>query len=413
MYSALCYAAPILYNYPMRFITLGFFIFLLISVNSAPAQERKVVATVDSTEIYLQDIGGSDGGNEGEIKFVDPDVPAAAEDIDSQIAILRKLIKEEVLRREISERGIEPTEAQVQKEVNAYAEQQWRLLFPNPEKKKEVLARMQNTGLNILQAITIWKQDKDKGNAFAKEKLEPLGMNQKAWSFYTDHADDPEILDKLKKWEHIDTMSDEEIKEFLFLTNNVEHRQNIKFILSKDILKNSVIPERTVSNKEVKRLFDLLDNTQWIDIIIIPATSKELTLLGPMNKEERKGSISKELKEKKIRLPRSGGKDSTSKPPSMNEYMVLASNIRSLDAGSLSSVIKWPDQGKGSSDFAIYVSEIQTKDTPAALTEPRAKELNDALQRFKREQAYINWLNGEIALRTKILIPEYRDALPK
>jgi len=293
-----------LYNYPMNFHTLVFILIAAIAIG-AQARERAVVATVGSSPIYLDEIGGPNDPQEGEIKFVDPKGASGGSDIDSQIILLRKRIKDEVLRQEIQKRAISPSDELVTREINSYADQQWRLLFPTPEKKKEVLSRMQLTGLKILEGLNIWREDKEKGNEFAKKELEPLGMNDEAWSFYTENAEDPVILGKLKKWEDVDKMSEDEIKEFLFLTKNKDHRENIKFILAKDMLKISVTQEITVNPEETQRLHDLMINTKWIDIIIIPQGDETLTKLSSAPKKERNSILSGAQESKKIRLPRS------------------------------------------------------------------------------------------------------------
>lgn len=387
-------------------------VFILITAlgTCAQAQERTVVATVDSSPIYLDEIGGS-GRREGEIKFVDPKGAPGGPDIESQIILLRKRIKDEVLSREIQKRAIAPSDDLVMREVNAYADQQWRLLFPSPEKKKEVLSRMQATGLKILEGLNIWRQDKEKGDKFAKKELEPLGMNKEAWSFYTDHARDPEILSKLRKWEDIDKMSQTEIKEFLFLIKNEEHRENIKFILAKDMLKKSVIPEALASPEETQRLHELIDNTQWIDIIIIPEGDEELTKLTGTPKKDRNSVLSDRLKSKKTRLPHSQIKDTKHNHTNLKEYMILATYAESLEPGTLSTVVVWPQQERGFSNFVIYIVDRKSNSEIIQAKDSRNIELSHALQKFKRNRGFLKWLNGETQKRTKILLPEYKEAL--
>lgn len=396
----------------MKFHTLLFILIAAIATG-AEAQQRTVVATVDSSPIYLDEIGGRVSTQEGEIKFVDPEATPEGADIESQIVLLRKRIVDEVLRREIQKRDITPSEDLVTKEVNAYADRQWRLLFPTPEKKKEVLSRMQLTGLKILEGLNIWREDKDKGNEFAKNELEPLGMNKEAWSFYTDHAQDPEILGKLKRWEDVDKMSEEEIKEFLFLTKNKDHRENIKLILATGILKTSVTPEVKVAPEETQRLHDLINNTRWIDIIIIHEDDEELATLSNTPKKERNSSLSGELESKKIRLPRSETAEAKRNFTNLKEYMVLASYTESLEPGTLSSVVDWPEQGGDSSDFVIYISDRKAGNKVIEADEKQKKELTMALKKFKQDRAFTKWLNREIPERTKILLPEYEAALSR
>lgn len=378
---------------------------------SALAQKRTVVATVDSAPIYLDEIGGSPTEQEGEIKFVDPDVTPSGGNIDNQIILLRKRIKDEVLRLEIKKRAIDPPDDAVIREVDAYAEQQWRLLFPNEDKKKEVLSRMQLTGLKILQGLTIWKQDTKKGDDFAKLELQPLGMNERAWAFYTDHADDPEILQKLKKWEDVANMSRNDIKEFLFLTKNEDHKKNIRFMLEKDMLKRAVVPEVFVSEAETYRLFELINKTEWIDIIIITENDKEFGRLNGTPEKDRYKALSGELTSRKQRLQRSDIKDDDRDIAAINEFMVIAAYTESLEPGTLSSVIKWPGQKGKSRNFVIYIVERQSKNPSSDPRGPELAELSKALRKFKRNQAFEHWLNTEITLRTKILIPEYREAV--
>lgn len=395
----------------MNFNTLVFILIAIVSIG-AQARERTIVATVDSTPIYLDEIGDSNSRQEGEIKFVDPQGSPQGTDIGSQIILLWKRIKDELLRREIDKRAIVPSEELVLREVNAYADQQWRLLFPSPEKKKEVLSRMQLTGLKILEGLNIWRQDKEKGNEFAKKELEPLGMNEQAWSFYTEHADDPEILGKLKKWEDIDEMSEDEIKEFLFLTKNEDHRENIKFILAKDMLRKRVTPEAAASPEEIQRLNDLLNNTLLIDIIIIPEGDDELKKLRSTQEVERNSQLSENLKSKIIRLPRSEAKDKDPNISSLKEFMILASYTESLEPGTISSVVEWSQQGSANSNFVIYIVEREPDTEIIEIDEPRKTELSKALKKFKRDREFLKWINNEIPQRTKILLPEYKDALP-
>ena len=394
----------------MNFNTLVFILITALGV-STQAQERTIVATVDSSPIYLDEIRGSNGRQEGEIKFVDPGGAPGGSDLESQIILLRKRIKDEVLRQEIQERAITPSDDLVRREVNAYAEQQWRLLFPNPEKKKEVLSKMQATGLKILKGLSIWRQDKEKGNEFAEKELKPLGMNKRAWSFYTDHAQDPEILGKLRKWEDIEEMSQAEIKEFLFLTNNDEHRENIKFLLAKDMLKRSVIPQTPASPEETERLHDLISNTQWIDIIIIPQGGEELMKLNSTPKKDRNSVLSDVLKSKKIRLPHSHIKDAKHNHASLKEYMILASYTESLEPGTLSTVVEWPQPGHGTSKFVIYIMDRKPNSELIEADKTRKAKLRDALRKFKQDREFLKWLNEETQKRTKILLPEYKEAL--
>lgn len=394
----------------MNFIFLLLILLAALSLG-AEAQERTVVATVDSAPIYLDQIGGAPAKQEGEIKFVDPGGAQPDTSIENQITVLKKRIKDEILRIEIEKRAIDPPEDVVAREVDAYAEQQWRLLFPNEAKQKEVLSRMQLTGLKILEGLTIWKQDSKKGDEFAKLELEPLGMDEAAWAFYTDHADDPEILQKLKKWEDIDNMSREEIKEFLFLTKNEDHRNNIKFILAKEMLKQKVAPEVSVSRDETRRLYRLINNTQWIDIIIIPGNDKVITRLSEVPKEDRYKALSEELKSRQKRLPRSDAKDGEHNISTINEYMIIAAYTQSLEPGTMSSVIKWPGQDGKLRDFVIFIVYSELKDTASSPQEYQITEMSKALQKFKSDQAFEQWLNQEIPQRTKILIPEYSEAV--
>ncbi len=400
----------ILYNYPMNFNTLFLILITALGIN-VQAQERTVVATVDSSPIYLGEIGGSNDRQEGEIKFVDPEATPGGTDIESRILLLRKRIKDELLRREIDKRAIVPSDDLVLREVNAYADRQWRLLFPNPEKRKEVLSKMQLTGLKILEGLNIWRHDKEKGNEFAKNELEPLGMNEQAWSFYTENAQDPEILGKLKKWEEINTMTQDEIKEFLFLTTNEDHRENIKFILARDMLKRSVAPEVTVSPEETQRLHELINNTAWIDIIIIPEGGEELTKLSGAPKKERNSLLSDEVKSNKIRLPRSDTKDAERNISSLKEFMILATYTESLEPGTLSSVVEWSQHAGGFSTFVIYIVDRNSNSEIIGIKEPRKAELTEVLKKFKRDREFLKWINREMPQRTKILLPEYKEAL--
>ena len=394
----------------MNFIFLLLILLASLSL-SAEAQERTVVATVESAPIYLDQIGGAPAKQEGEIKFVDPEGAQPDTDIENQITVLKKRIKDEILRIEIEKRAINPPEDVVAREVDAYAEQQWRLLFPNEAKQKEVLSRMQLTGLKILEGLTIWKQDSKKGDEFAKLELEPLGMDEAAWDFYTDHADDPEILQKLKKWEDIDNMSREEIKEFLFLTKNEDHRNNIKFILAKEVLKQKVAPEVSVSRDETRRLYQLINNTQWIDIVIIPGNDEAIARLSEVPKEDRYKALSEELKSRQKRLPRPDAKDSEHNISTINEYMIIAAYTQSLEPGTMSSLIKWPGQDGKFRDFVIFIVGSELKDTASSPQEYQITEMSKALQKFKSDQAFEQWLNQEIPKRTKILIPEYSEAV--
>ena len=396
----------------MNFKTLILILILITALStSTPAQERKVVATVNSEPIYLDEIGGAPAEQDGEIKFADPDLTPSGGNIESQIIFLRKRIKGEVLRYKIENRAINPPDDVVTREVNAYAEQQWRLLFPNEAKTKEVLSRMQLTGLKILEGLTIWKQDRKKGDEFAKLELEPLGMNERAWAFYTDHADDPEILQKLKKWEDIDNMSRDDIKEFLFLTKNEDHRKNIKFMLAKEMLKRSVVPEVSVSEAEARRLYELINNTEWIDIVIIPGNDKEFGRLSGTPKKDRYKALSEELKSQKQRLPRSDIKDGDRNISGINEFMIIAAHTESLEPGTLSSVIKWPEQNGKFKNFVIYIVERKSENPSSDAQDSEIAELSNALQNFKRDQAFEHWLDTEIPPSTKILIPEYREAV--
>ncbi|MCH7840172.1 MAG: efflux RND transporter permease subunit [Planctomycetes bacterium] len=370
-----------------------------------------VLKVADTEEATVDEIGGIPTEQGGEIKFVDPDVTPAGGNIDNQIILLRKRIKDEVLRFEIEKRAIDPPDAAVIREVNAYAEQQWRLLFPNEVKKKEVLSRMQLTGLKILQGLTIWKQDTKKGNDFAKLELEPLGMNERAWAFYTNHVDDPEILQKLKKWEDVDNMSRDDIKEFLFSTKNEDHKKNIRFMLEKDMLRRTVVPEVFVSEAEAHRLFELINKTEWIDIIIIPENDKEFGRLNGTPKKDRQKALSEELTLRKQRLQRFDIKDDGRDIAAINEFMIIAAYTESLEPGTLSSVIKWPGQNGKSRNFVIYIVEKQSKNPSSDPRGPELAELSKALRKFKRNQAFEHWLNTEITLRTKILIPKYREAV--
>ena len=394
----------------MNFISLLLILLASLSLG-AEAQERTVVATVDSAPIYLDQIGGAPAKQEGEIKFVDPDGAQPDTGIENQITVLKKRIKDEILRIEIEKRAIDPPEDVVAREVDAYAEQQWWLLFPNEAKQKEVLSRMQLTGLKILEGLTIWKQDSKKGDEFAKLELEPLGMDEAAWAFYTDHADDPEILQKLKKWEDIDNMSREEIKEFLFLTKNEDHRNNIKFILAKEMLKQKVAPEVSVRRDETRRLYQLINNTEWIDIIIIPGNDKVITRLSEVPKEDRYKALSEELKSWQKRLSRSDAKDGEHNISTINEYMIIAAYTQSLEPGTMSSVIKWPGQDGKFRDFVIFIVGSELKGTASSPQEYQITEMSKALQKFKSDQAFEQWLNQEIPQRTKILIPEYSSAV--
>lgn len=236
-------------------------------------------------------------------------------------------------------------------------------------------------------------------------------MDEAAWAFYTDHADDPEILQKLKKWEDIDNMSREEIKEFLFLTKNEDHRNNIKFILAKEMLKQKVAPEVSVSRDETRRLYQLINNTQWIDIIIIPGNDKVITRLSEVPKEDRYKALSEELKSRQKRLPRSDAKDGEHNISTINEYMIIAAYTQSLEPGTMSSVIKWPGQDGKLRDFVIFIVYSELKDTASSPQEYQITEMSKALQKFKSDQAFEQWLNQEIPQRTKILIPEYSEAV--
>lgn len=386
---------------------------LLLSFFSltALAQDRTVVATVDSKPIYLDEIGGSEDSQQGEIKFVDPGVGIEGTDFNTQTTLLRKRIIDQLLISETERRDLSPPEELVTKEVNAYADRQWRLLFPTNEKKKEVLERMQTTGLKILEGLKIWNTDKKKGDEFAKLELEPLGMTPEAWTFYTDHSNDPEILGKLQKWEDIDSMSDDDIKEFLFLTNNQQHRENIKLVLARELLKKQVTQGVSISDQELERLRELVYDTHWIDIIIIPGGSLELKKLRALPQKEREAQIPQELMSNKLRLPKNDSDNSSSNISSLNELMVLASYSDSLDPGTLSYEVDWPENSKDEGSFVIYIVDKKEKEEALPPKTIKEAELDKSLLRFKRDREFSKWLEQQIMLRTKILIPEYNSAI--
>ena len=394
----------------MKYSVSVLIILSLLAVGSS-SQERTVVATVDSTPIYLDEIGGSEVAQQDEIKFVEPDLNPDHSDLKSRIILLRKRISDQLLLIETEKRSISPSEELVTREVNAYAAKQWQLLFPTPEKKKEVLSRMQLTGLKILEGLTIWREDKEKGDEFADKELKPLGMTPEAWSFYTANSNDTEILSKLKKWEEVDSMTDSEIREFLFLTKNKEHRDNIRSILAKDMLKREVTGEASVTIEEAQILHDLIYNTEWIDIIIIPEDDPELQKLISTPMKERSSSLPDRLKSKVLRLPNQESKNAPPHRTGLKEYMVLASSAESLEPGTLSGLIEWPRKTDKSDSFFIFIEDIKANSEPVESDGQTEAELSQTLLKFKRDREFDKWLDKEISQRAKILIPEYQEAI--
>lgn len=239
-----------------------------------PPLERIKVAAVGERVIFMDEI---------QIKEVidGRQLPNKNEMVERKSQRLRHLIREEVIRQEIAARDIKPSQKMVEQKASSLAEQQWQKLGATEQERKKIIETLRNKMSKIYEVLVVWKQDKKRGDELAKRKLAPLGITQDYWEWLTSRSKDDEF------WRQI-----EEAKSYDKKTFWQAHLPASRRAIEIEQLKYAVIPDVSVLDTEVKRLFNLTRNVEWIEIVIVKNQQRvPADLLEGLGKER-----SKELK---------------------------------------------------------------------------------------------------------------------
>ncbi len=384
----------------MRYLIIAFLLVLIFPFPSpAGARERTVVAKVDGTPIYKDEVLARTAGSSS---------------IDDKITALRQLIIDEITRAEIAKRGINPSDKVIRSGIKTQTEQQSRFLDANESVRVGALARAYEMNSKLTEGLELWRSDPKKGDEFAITELAPLGIDKYTWEYVKTRANDPGFTSTLGEWKNFDSIPNSEKNELLLRTHNEVFYEQIKHAIAIEELSKQITPDATVTALEVRTLYNLTEGTEWIEVVAIQEADPDFRELR--NEYEQAGMVELPRSYDGRKRKLSGAKLRLGNPNlfSAHELYLLAIHNDSLQPGSLSSVITWPGTEYGKDlRFMYYISDRGVKDTPAKFNERNKKRLRGAIGDFKRKQQFVLWMRDELPKRATIVDPAYASVLGK
>ena len=348
--------------------------------------DRVKVASVGERTIYLDEIQKDKHG----------------------IKMLRQLIKKEILKQELMVHKIKPSQETIEQEAAALAEREWKALGKTEEAREKALETVRYKMTKLHEALVIWKLDKRRADDFAKRELEPLGITEDYWKWLISEGEGSEAWKRLEKVHSARSLDNQAILQL----DRDRLLTDAKRFLEILQLKHAVVPNVPVTGTEMKRLLDLTQNTEWIDVIIVTSREEDLNQLRDRLTKEGENVLSKAGVQ--YRRSRLSGVDLELRESNLlyrNYLFRLAIHGDSITPGESSAVFSgFSSEGKLAYWF-IYIMDRKVKEGVMELQEQLKAKLNEALKDFKRDQEFESWLWTKLAEKTVIYLPEFQSAL--
>jgi hypothetical protein len=368
-----------------------------------PPSGRVLVATVGPTIFYLDELT---------VRGVPDDVLAsgAIRVPELEIQSLRRLIRDAVIDQEIAARGITIRDDLVTRRARAMQARRWQLLGPTDEERERALEQGRALAGAILEALRLWGEDPENGDAFAARVLEPLGVSKAQWKWLTSQSNNAAFLARLEegaRWTAQDRQG--------HLRVPPEDLPVARRLLAQEELKRAVTAGVAVSRAELKRLLDLVQRTEWIELVVASGPRGRLERLRARLGTDAAAAIEEATLQglrppSRDRLTASrlwpAGADTE---PDLHACL-LAIHAKATSAGTVSDVFEAAGSD-GRRTWLLYVAERQTRQSPGAPREAIAERARAALGRVKRDQRFELWLWQRMRERTTIHVPRFNEAL--
>jgi hypothetical protein len=365
-----------------------------------PPSGRVLVATVGPTIFYLDELT---------LRGVPGDLLAAhgIQVPGLDIQFLRDRIRDAVIDQEIAARGITIRDDLVARRARTMQARRWQMLGPTDEARERALEPDRALAGAILEALRLWGEDPENGDAFAARVLEPLGVSKAQWKWLTSQSNNAAFLARLEEGRTLDRRG--------YLRVPPEDLPVARRLLALDELKRAVTAGVAVSRAELKRLLDLVQRTEWIELVVATGPRERLERLRARLGTDATAAIEEATLQglrppSRDRLTASllwpAGADTE---PHLHACL-LAIHAKATSAGTVSDVFEavGPD---GRRTWLLYVAGRQTSQSPGAPREAIAERARTALGRVKRDQRFELWLWQRMRERTTIHVPRFNEAL--
>jgi hypothetical protein len=348
----------------------------LAADNHANARsERGVVATVGDRQIGIEELG-------------DVQISKTADATPEQLARLAAVIRAEVIEQELTERGIEPSKSEVDRQAAILAEGQWRKLGATDERREQTLYRVRAKMEKLRQGLALWREDEAAGDDFARRELAPLGIGESLWTYYKSKADSAAFLEELDRACGYDKRG--------MLEDLVPAARRVLEMRS---LRAAVVGDVRVSRSETERLFTLTQRTDLLELTIIPGDKDYLRQLRKVMAGEG-GPRAGETTYPTVRLS-SSDLNVEEGSPYRRLLFLVAIHCHSLEPHTVSEIV---DMGRGQAGrYALIhiLARVQAARTRAEGNGGRER-LARELEEFKRRSGLEVWLSRRIRQKTTI-----------
>ena len=146
---------------------------LLYAEQAASSSDSVKVATIGERIIYHADIKWK-GKISDEVDY-----------FEEEKIRLKQVVRKEILRTKIVEYGIKPTLAEIDEQATLIIKKDWESYGETEEARQNNFNVKKNMLRKLHAGLEIWKKDKRQGDLFAKQELEPLGINASYWDWVT------------------------------------------------------------------------------------------------------------------------------------------------------------------------------------------------------------------------------------
>jgi hypothetical protein len=186
-------------------------------------------------------------------------------------------------------------------------------------------------------------------------------------------------------------------------------------MLALEELKRVVVRSVTVSRAETNRLLDLVERTEWVEIVAATGRRDRVVRLqsglrtdAPTALREARLLAAPSLSSE--RLDRSGLWPPGPGAEPHNFAMFLAIHANATSAGTVSAVFEAASQD-GRRTWLLYIAARQTRKRAPGSGEQTTGRARAAIEHVKRVQRFELWLWDRIRERTTILVPRYQESI--
>ncbi|OHB74618.1 MAG: hypothetical protein A2Z34_04970 [Planctomycetes bacterium RBG_16_59_8] len=366
-----------------KLFPLFFFLAAFSLLQQEQNHGRIKVATVGKKTIYLDEVRARDTTQ------LLPGLDATG---STEIVKLKEMVRRELVRQELTRCGIVISREDVEERAKTVAEKDWLKLGKSEEEREKTLCAVRTKMTAIRQALDLWKADKNKGDIYAKQILEPLGVSGGHWEWLTSKCDDEKVIAMLAR-------ACEYTKEDF----SEDYQKVAERLLETEKVEALIVGAVSASDREIQRLYSLIGVTEWVEFSVIADQRESLEKISGKLSEKGIDALAEGVSHVSMRLEKAD-----LHLEELNRYalviVALAVNCETISAGSLSSIVWIPSKGS----CLLYVTNVNSDDVVKP-TEEAGKKLGEKIISFKKRQLLEQWVREKMLKETIIHLPEYKE----